>query len=210
MCASRCGAHKLVPVKKKDWGLQASPEADVFLHMRGTFGIASAAYWRQRLAAGLVRLGHNISGEELGLLHLLFADDGWAVALGEFFWRPLLFWLFFMDLCEVPLSWKKVREGTVVHWIGYQIDVGKFKKGISEKEVKWIREWMEKHLALGGVLGRDLKSALGRFSFVLGPLFAWSARLPPGTIAKFPDAVRVLLEYVREQVEGEPMSRPRG
>ena len=219
------GAHKLVPVKKKDWGLQAfrlpgkSQEGYVFLHTRGTFGIASAAYWWQRLAAGLVRLGHNISGEELGLLHLLFADDGWTVALGDFFWRRLLFWLFFMDLCEVPLSWKKVRGGEIVHWIGYQIDIKKFEKGISEKKVRWIKDWMDKHLASGGVLGRDLKSALGRFSFVagalhhvrpfLGPLFAWSARLSPGTFARFPDAVRVLLEYVKEQVEQEPMSRPR-
>ena len=72
-----------------------------------------------------MRLGHRISGDELGLLHLLFADDGWMASLGSFFWRRILFWLFFMDLCEAPLSWKKVRGGTIVHWIGCQIDIEK-------------------------------------------------------------------------------------
>eukprot|EP00435_Cladocopium_sp_Y103_P070051 s861_g34.t1 len=92
-------AHKLLPVKKKDWGYQAfrlpnrkgQAEDKIFLHKRGTFGIASAAYWWQRLAAGLVRVCHSLGGVELGILHLLFADDGWVVATGGFFWRKILF-----------------------------------------------------------------------------------------------------------------------
>ena len=220
-------AHKLLPVKEKDWGLQAfrlpgkeeEMKEEVFLHTRGTFGIASAAYWWQRLAAGIVRLGHVLAGVELGILHLLFADDGWMVATGGFFWRKLLFWLFILDLLEVPLSWKKVRGGVKVQWIGYQIDVQKFEKGISSKKVKWVEDWISSHLISEGVLGRDLRSALGRFGFVagalhhvrpfLGPLFAWSAVLSPGTFAKFPEAVRILLEYVKMQISLESMRKPR-
>ena len=218
------GAHKLLPVKRRDWGYQSfrlpgrDYEGKVFLHTRGTFGVASAAYWWQRLAACWVRLGHLVAGSDLGVLHLLFADDGWLTSCGDFFWRGLLFWLFFMDICEIPISWKKVRGGTCVHWIGYQIDVKDFKKGISKKKVQWITDWVEKHSVSGGVLGRDLKSALGRFSFVagalhhvrpfLGPLFAWSAVLPQGAFAKFPDAVRVLLEYVKDQANQEAMTKP--
>ena len=219
------GAHKLIPVREQDWGYQAfrlpgeKKGSEVYLHTRGTFGIASAAYFWQRFAAGWVRLAHLVSGKDLGLLHLLFADDGWLTALGNYFWRSQLFWMFFLDLCEIPISWKKVRGGTVVQWIGYQLDVKDFKKGVSDKKVRWIKEWMEKHVSSGGVLGRDLKSALGRFSFVagalshvrpfLGPLFAWSARLSPGTFATFPDAIRVLLEFVKGQVEEESMTRPK-
>lgn len=102
-------AHKLIPVEEKDWGLQAfrlpgnrSP-GKVYLHTRGTFGISSAAYWWQSLAAVMVRTAHRLSGRDLGVLHLLFADDGWMVALGEFFWRRLLFWLFVLEVMEVPL-----------------------------------------------------------------------------------------------------------
>ena len=222
-------AHKLLPVKRRDWGFQAfrlpGSEEDaedgdrVFLHTRGTFGIASAAYWWQRLAACLVRLCHRLAGRALGILHLLFADDGWMVATGSYFWRKCLFWLFVLDLVEVPLSWKKVRGGTCVQWIGYQLDVADFTKGISDKKVRWVEGWMEKHLASGGVLGRDLKSALGRFGFVagalhhvrpfLGPLYAWAAVLSPGTYAKFPAAVGILMEYIRMQISVEPMSKPR-
>ena len=218
-------AHKLLPVDEQDWGLQGfrlpagKQEGTVFLHTRGTFGVASAAYHWQRLAACLVRLVHRLGGFDLGLLHLLFADDGWLTALGPYFWRRMLFWLFCLELFEVPIAWKKVRGGLVVHWIGYQIDVQKFTKGISEKKVKWIVEWLEKHRASGGVTGRDLKSALGRFSFVagalqhvrpfLGPIFAWAAVLSPGTFAKFPDAVAVLLDFIQGEVVKEAMTRPR-
>lgn len=83
-------AHKLIPIQEEDWGYQAfrlpgeEHKDQVFVHTRGTFGIASAAYW--------------LGGRGLGLLHLLFADDGWLVSYGEFFWRRILFWFFCLDL----------------------------------------------------------------------------------------------------------------
>lgn len=80
-------------------------------------------------------------------------------------------------------------------------------------------EWFEKYEKSGGILGRDMKSALGRFGFVagalqhvrpfLGPMFAWSARLAPGTYAKFPDAIKIMMEYVLSQVKDCPMSAPK-
>ena len=218
-------AHKLVPVARKDWGLQAfrlpgsRAPGKVFLHTRGTFGISSAAYWWQRLAAVLVRTAHRLAGKELGSLHLLFADDGWLTAMGEFFWRRLLFWLFVLEIMEVPISYKKVRGGTTIQWIGYQLDVMKYEKGISASKVKWILEWIEKKRRDGGATGRELRSALGRFSFVagalqhvrpfLGPLFAWSAAMAPATFSKFPEAVRSLLSLIEKEVARKPMSCPR-
>ena len=163
---------------EKDWGLQAfrlpgnRAPGKVFLHTRGTFGISSAAYWWQRLAAVMVRTAHRLAGRDMGVLHLLFADEGWMVAIGEFFWRRLLFWLFVLEVMEVPLSYKKLRGGTRIQWIGYQLDVGVFEKGISDSKVKWILGWIEKKKQDGGATGRELKSALGRFSFVAGALSA--------------------------------------
>lgn len=175
-------AHKLIPIKKKDWGLQAfrlpggRRPGKVFLHTRGTFGIASAAYWWQRLAACLVRAVHRMSGVELGVLHLLFADDGWLTAMGEHFGRRLLYWLFCLSLLEVPLSWRKTRGGTQIQWIGYQINIKDMLVGIAEKKVKWMLQWHEKHTASGGIVGRGLRSALGRSpsrEALLGFLMQW-------------------------------------
>ena len=129
------GAHKLIPVREDDWGLRAfrlpgERKGDgVYLHTRGTFGIASAAYHWQRVAAVAVRLSHLLGGRDLGLLHLLFADDGWMVSVGRFYWRPMLFWLFVLELVEIPLSWNKVSGGTKVQWIGYDLDVDCLKRG---------------------------------------------------------------------------------
>eukprot|EP00435_Cladocopium_sp_Y103_P012380 s1532_g3.t1 len=82
-------AHKLVPILESDWGLQAfrlpgERRSDgVYVHTRGTFGVASAAYYWQRLAATMIRVNHRLGGRLLGILHLLFADDGWMVAVLE-------------------------------------------------------------------------------------------------------------------------------
>ena len=90
------------------------------------------------MAGVVVRLGHRLAERALGLLHLLFADDGWLTTVGKFYWRPILFWFFVLDILEVPLSWEKVRGGEVVSWIGYELDVKGFKRGISQRKVDWV------------------------------------------------------------------------
>ena len=215
-------AHKLIPVHPDDWGSQAfrmpgGAEDEIYVHTRGTFGIASAAYWRGRCAATLVRLGHRLAGEHLALWHLLYADDGWLTATGSQFWKKLLFWLFVLDLLEVPLSWKKVTGGVQVQWIGYHLDVHKYERGISEKKQAWVLDWIDRRLAEGGVVRRELKSVLGRLSFVAGalkhvrpflsPIFSWNSQMASGTYAQFPDAVTVLLQFIREEVKRKPVRR---
>ena len=217
-------AHKLIPVVRRDWGLQAfrlpgDDSGQVYVHTRGTFGIASAAYWWGRCAACVVRLAHRLGGRLLGILHLLYADDGWAVATGQNFWAKLLYWMFVLDLLEVPISWHKVGGGASVAWIGYQLDLHRYELGISEKKQRWILDWVDDKLLKGGIVGRDLRSALGRLSFVAGalrhvrpflaPLFAWCSSLAPGTFAAFPPAVVTLLQFISDEVKRRPMRRAR-
>ena len=213
-------AHKLVPVAEEDWGLQAfrlpgDKSGDIFVHTRGTFGVASAAYWFGRVIAVAVRCTHRLLGRDHGLLHLIYADDGWLAAVGKDFWRRIVMWFFAFELLEIPVTWSKVRGGTEVNWIGYCLNIHRFQKGINQSKRAWIADWIAKKLEAGGVVGRELKSVLGRLSFVAGalrhvrpflaPLFSWSASMAPGTFSKFPDAVVILLEFVKEEVQRRPM-----
>ena len=215
-------AHKLIPAAEEDWGLHTfrlpgDPSKDVFVHTRGTFGIASAAYWFGRAMGVVVRSCHRIMGRHMGLLHLIYADDGWLAATGKRFWKKVLMWFFLYELLEVPITWKKVRGGAEVDWIGYHLDITKFERGINDSKKAWIVKWIDDRLRQGGVVGRELKSVLGRLSFVAGalrhvrpflaPLFAWSSALAGGTFASFPDAVVILLEYIKEEVSRKP-TRP--
>ena len=99
----------------------------------------------------------------------------------------------------------------MVQWIGYQLDVENFSRGVSSKKVDWVVGWIQRKLQEGGATGREMRSALGRFSFVagalhhvrpfLGPLFAWTAMIAMGTYTQFPDAVKILLGFVAEQLK---------
>ena len=87
-------ARKLIPVREEDWGLQAfrlpgETTGEIYMHTRGTFGIASAAYWFGRVIGVAVRSCHRIMGRRMGLLHLIYADDGWLTAMGTRFWKKI-------------------------------------------------------------------------------------------------------------------------
>ena len=167
-------AHKLIPVDEEDWGLQAfrvpaDKSGDIFLRTRGTFGIASAAYWFGRTIGVAVRCSHRLLGRVHGLLHLIYADDGWLAAVGRDFWRRILMWFFPFEVLEIPVTWSKVRGGTEVNWIGYCLNIHTFHKGINQSKRAWIVDWITRKLEAGGVVGRELKSVLGRLSFKRGP-----------------------------------------
>lgn len=89
-----------------------------------------------------------------GLLHLLYADDRWAVATGSHFWMKLLFWMFVLDVIELPVSWHKVNGGPAVDWIGYHLDVHQYILGMNRKQ-QWINKWIGEKLQQGGVVGEE-------------------------------------------------------
>ena len=109
-------ARKLIPVNEQDWGLQAfrlpgDKSGDIFVHTRGTFGVASAAYWFGRVIAVAVRCGRRLLSRRFGLQRLIYADDGWLTAVGNDFWRKMMMWFFVYELLEIPVTWAKVKGG---------------------------------------------------------------------------------------------------
>ena len=215
-------AHRLIPVQKEDWGLQSfrlEDEEEVFVNMVGTFGVASAAFWWGRAAAVLFRTYHRVLPPHLLFYLLLFADDGLLMAAGEDYHRVILSLFLFLDLMEVPLSWRKTRGGFQTEWIGYKIDLEGWKVGVSQKKVRWLEEWTERVIQESHMLGREFKAGVGRLGFLAGaiagarpflaPLYAVSSRVGGSSYVELHLAVKLAIKFFMDWVAGEPMKEPR-
>jgi len=201
-------AHRCVAVAPEDWKYQAAqalPGGPVYLFKRGTFGVASASYWWGRLAAALGRLIHYVVGPARFWM-LLLADDFKIEVAGEHLAEHLLTALWLFILLKVPVSWEKVRGGTLYPWVGYEINLAEHTLGLTQSRAQWLIDWMTKVCADGTVLIADFVAALGRASFAfgaleydrpfLGPLYAFAALHPPGAVRVVPTYVLLLLHYL--------------
>lgn len=93
-------AHRLVPIHRRDWGLQAcrlEDDTKVYLNTRGTFGVASAAFWWGRLAGLAFRIFHRVIPVDALIYLLLFADDGLALVGGPECHRLVLGLFMFLE-----------------------------------------------------------------------------------------------------------------
>ena len=205
------GAHKVIVVRPEDWPLQACqivPGGDVFLNTRGTFGIASAAYWWGRLAAALSRAGLLVPW--LPLWAFLFADDYDLTAEGKEFMMSILAFVLWLDVLGVPLSWKKSRGGLTYTWVGYEKSLREWTLGISEQRAAWVDRWLTKVLDARRVHTGELREALGRMVYVygalnydrpfLGPLFAFLSVHPAGVSRRLPVYALVVVRWLRDQI----------
>ena len=215
-------AHRLIPVQREDWGLQSfrlSREDEVFVNMVGTFGVASAAFWWGRAAAVIFRTFHRVLPPRLLFYLLLFADDGLLFSAGEEYHKLIIALFLYLDLMEVPLSWKKTRGGFTAEWIGYQVDFGNWRLGVSEKKVKWLLEWTERVLEEKHMVGREFKAGVGRLGFLAGalagarpflaPLYAVSSRVGGSSFVELHMAVKLAIKFFADWVAQEPMREPR-
>ena len=215
-------AHRLIPVQEEDWGLQSfrlEKEGEVFVNMVGTFGVASAAFWWGRAASVIFRTFHRVVPPHLLFYLLLFADDGLLIAAGEEYHKLILSLFLFLDLMEVPLSWRKTRGGFQTEWIGYQVDLEGWKVGVSPKKVKWLKEWTERVLQESHLMGREFKAGVGRLGFLAGalagarpflaPLYAVSSRVGGSSYVELHLAVKLAIKFFTDWVSGEPMKEPR-
>ena len=57
-----------------------------------------------------------------------------------------------------------------MEWLGYWLDYGRFRLGISEARAQWLVKWITETLTRGSVLVSNLSAALGRLGFAAGVL----------------------------------------
>eukprot|EP00434_Breviolum_minutum_P020185 symbB.v1.2.017800.t1/scaffold1394.1/size200789/23 len=193
-------AHRLVPIQPEDWGLQAcklEEEGNVWCNTRGTFGVTTASFWWGRVASTTFRVLHRLWPEGALCYLLLFADDGLLMAGGEDYHKLILSLFIFLDLLEIPLSWKKTRGGFKTEWIGYTVDLEDWKIGVSEKKVAWRGPH--------GVLGWGDQWC----SSILGaPLCNGITRVSNTSFVELHMAVRLALEFFADWLGREPMKSP--
>ena len=214
-------AHRLIPIQEEDWGLQAfrldDPD-EVFVNRVGTFGITTASFWWGRLAATLFRTFHRVIPRHSLFYLLLFADDGLALVGGEEYHYLVLGIFIYLEVMEVPLSWRKTRGGFRTEWIGYSIDIDRWLIGVSEKKVRWLSDWVKATNSEGRLLGRDFKAGIGRMGFLAGairgarpflaPLYAAAARVGNTSFVDLHMAIKISLELFLDWLREEPMKPP--
>ena len=204
------GEHR--PFKLEDFTDEELGQT-VWLNTVGTFGVGSAGYWWGRAGAAVMRLAHYLQGPDRMLWMLLYSDDSWTSAGGDGAERDLMLHLLVLVVLGTPLAWHKLKGGIDLEWIGYALDMGRFRLGVTEKRTTWAIRWIEDKVRERTVRLGELREGLGRLQFVagplehlrpfLGPLYAWASAGHRYARPRLPVMIRLVLEFLaRELGEG--------
>ena len=166
-------AHRRYLHHPEHWGVLAcrtrGDSSVVWVNRTGTFGVASAAYWFARIIGLVGRLSLRVLLQSFVFM-LIYADDLHVLSGGRDRWLNL--WMSLALLCmQGPFSERKWRGGLQLDWVGYWIDYGPFKLGISEKRCLWIVQGIEAMEGNGWLVDvrrfHELHGRLGFMSQVL-------------------------------------------
>ena len=205
-------AHRLLLHRKSDWALlacRASSEDDVvWINKVGTFGISSTSYWWARLF-GII--GRTVARCLLqhAFYQFVYVDDLHSDFFGHRKFHNFLVWLLLHEMIGTPFAYHKFRGGTVVAFIGYELDYGSRLLGMSEARGEWLLGWVREAKSSHWVVSvRKFREYLGRLGFVcrvvywikphLAPLYAWAAAASKSMVAKLPDLVILTLLYLEK------------
>lgn len=176
--------------------------------------MGSAAYfWARASGALLVCLRHYVVQDPHGWEVLLYVDDFMFTAVGRKAIEHSAFMVFMLCVLGMPFRWDKFRGGVETKFVGYWVDFGMYRLGISERRAEWLAGWPQARLSSGKVDLQDLAAVLGRMCFALGPLefvrpflaplYAWSASVGRIGMVTIPWSVLFLFRVIRDRVKGD-------
>jgi hypothetical protein len=149
---------------------------------------------------------HYVLGEEMAVFMMLFADDGLIIGQGANFEEKILLGLLSWLVWGYPIKWEKTKGGFEFEWIGYWLDLGRFRLGISEKRANWLLNWVKDACSRQHLYKKELEEVLGRWSFAgqvldtirpfLGPIYAWCATISPKKPRLMPAMIRLILHFI--------------
>jgi hypothetical protein len=115
--------------------------------------------------------------------------------------------LLFLVVVGTPFAWRKFQGGSRAEWIGFQVDIAACELGMTEKRLRWARDWMERTVANKVVRVEEFRSALGRLAFMmsafghlkpfLGPLYSWVTAVDHCNTLQVPAAVIMILGFLK-------------
>ena len=124
--------------------------------------------------------------------------------------------MFILALINAPLSWHKMTCGMEIEWVGYLLDVGRFKIGVTEARAMWAVRWLEDKVRERRVRLGELREGLGRLQFLagplehvrpfLGPLYAWASAGPWYARPMLPVMILLILKFIIVELKRERMA----
>eukprot|EP00435_Cladocopium_sp_Y103_P022693 s5638_g5.t1 len=208
-------AHRLVLVREEDWGWQAcrtgvddqgGTSTRIWVNCVGTFGVTSASYHFRSMFGAVVRCAHALCSRRDNF-QLTYVDDLLFLARGLGGIAGIWLTLLFLVIVGTPFSWHKCGGGLRAESIGFQVDISKKELGMTEKRLRWAREWIEKTITHKMVRVDEFRSALGRLAFMmsafghlkplLGPLYSWVTAVDHCTALQVPAAVLMILTFLK-------------
>ena len=110
-----------------------------------------------------------------------------------------------------PFQYAKFAGGIEVTFVGFQLDYGRCKMGVTAKRGLWLLNFIkEMEEARYTVHMRRFGEFLGRLAFLarvlvwlkahLAPLYSWAAALAKGTVATAPRMVVLVLKFISRQL----------
>ena len=210
-------AHRLVKIRKCDWGFLCcradSGSTTVWVNRTGTFGVSSAPYWWAKLAGLLGRfVGYMF--HQRWMMQMIYVDDLHGAFVGRDKFLHLWIWVLAYELIGTPFGYHKFKGGLSSEFVGFQIRYDLSEVGISMKRGDWLTQWIvnaRKNRFV--VTARDFSEFLGRLGFVaqlviwvkphLAPLFAWAAVTARSTVGKLPDTIILTLGYLEKEFLAE-------
>ncbi len=207
-------AHREIPVREADWKFQvcrAHPPPSSCYYLRcGVFGIASAAYWWGRLAAGLLRVLHHLGDPTLEGWLLLVADDFKIESTSTTPEISILFYLWVLVLLGVPLQWHKTKAGHLLDWVGLAFNLREHTLGLSVSRAAWAVAWCSRQASNGGGTLEELRAGVGRLGFAVGaltfdapflsPLYSYIGVCQSSGFRRYPVLVRLTLKFLAERI----------
>ena len=119
--------------------------------------------------------------------------------------------LFLLEVAGLRIAWKKFKGGVEVEYVGYWMDLARFRLGVSIKRRGWLEKTLNGYVQNGRIMVKTAEAHVGRFSFAflalehlrpfLALYYAWLSVLPRVACVELPKALRLVSSFLLKEVK---------